>query len=149
MSEDRVEVTLQQQEGYRFAAHYRNGTPSLITDEPTPLGGNQGPSPSQLLVTALANCLSDSLIFALGKFRQPSDGIRTEAVGLIGRNAENRMRIVGVEVTLHLGHPAAAFERLERILDQFEQFCTVSQSVVSALPITLKVLDSDGILLKG
>lgn len=149
MSEDRVEVTLQQQEGYRFAVHYRNGTPSLITDEPAPLGGNQGPSPSQLLVTALANCLSDSLIFALGKFRQPSDGIRTEAVGLIGRNAENLMRIVGVEVTLHLGHPAAAFERLERILDQFEQFCTVSQSVVSALPITLKVLDSEGILLKG
>ena len=89
------------------------------------------------------------LIFALGKFRQPNDGIRTEAVGLIGRNEQNRMRVVGVEVTLHLGHPASAFERLDRILEQFEQFCTVSQSVAAALPITLTVLDSDGQVLKG
>ncbi|HIQ52670.1 MAG TPA: OsmC family peroxiredoxin, partial [Pseudomonas pachastrellae] len=77
MSEDRVEVTLEQQQGYRFEARFSNGTPSLITDEPAPLGTNQGPSPAQLLVTALANCLSDSLIFALGKFRHPNDGIRT------------------------------------------------------------------------
>ena len=70
-------------------------------------------------------------------------------VGLIGRNEENRMRVVGAEVTLHLGHPASAFERLERILDQFEQFCTVSQSVAAALPIQLTVLDSDGVKLKG
>ena len=149
MSEDRVEVTLEQQQGYRFEARFSNGTPSLITDEPAPLGTNQGPSPAQLLVTALANCLSDSLIFALGKFRQPNDGIRTEAVGLIGRNEQNRMRVVGVEVTLHLGHPASVFERLDRILEQFEQFCTVSQSVAAALPITLTVLDSDGQVLKG
>ena len=56
---------------------------------------------------------------------------------------------VELEVTLHLGHPASAFERLERILDQFEQFCTVSQSVAAALPIQLTVLDSDGVKLKG
>ena len=149
MSENRVEVTLEQQQGYRFEARFSGGTPPLITDEPAPLGNNEGPSPAQLLVTAIANCLSDSLIFALAKFRQPNDGIRTEAVGLIGRNEENRMRVVGVEVTLHLGHPASAFERLDRILEQFEQFCTVSQSVAAALPITLTVLDSDGQVLKG
>ena len=38
---------------------------------------------------------------------------------------------------------------LDRILDQFEQFCTVSQSVAAALPLTLTVLDSDGQVLKG
>ena len=60
-----------------------------------------------------------------------------------------KMRVVGVEVTLHLGHPAGSFERLDRILDQFEQFCTVSQSVAAALPIKLTVLDSDGQVLKS
>ena len=49
MSEDRVEVTLEQQQGYRFEARFSNGTPPLITDEPAPLGGNQGPSHAQLL----------------------------------------------------------------------------------------------------
>ncbi|HEC52850.1 hypothetical protein LCGC14_0091500 [marine sediment metagenome] len=149
MGDNRVEVTLQQQENYRFLVQYQGDTPDLITDEPAPLGGNQGPSPAQLLVTALGNCLSDSLVFALGKFHQPNDGIRTEAVGHLGRDTDNHLRIVGVDVTLHLGYPASAFKRLERILDQFEQFCTVSQSVVAALPINLKVLDSDGTLLKG
>ena len=149
MGDNRVEVALQQQENYRFLAQYEGDTPDLLTDEPAPLGGNQGPSPAQLLVTALGNCLSDSLVFALGKFHQPNDGIRTEAVGHLGRNDDNHLRVVGVDVTLHLGHPAAQFQRLERILDQFEQFCTVSQSVVTALPIQLKVLDSEGVLLKG
>jgi uncharacterized OsmC-like protein len=149
MSDDRIAVTLQQQEGFRFLAQYANDTPDLITDEPAPLGTGQGPSPAQLLVTALANCLSDSLVFALGKFRQPNDGIRTEAVGHLGRNADNLLRVLSVDVTLHLGHPAAAFQRLDRILDQFERFCTVSQSVIAALPIQLRVLDSEGVLLKG
>ncbi|MEH6491822.1 OsmC family protein [Halopseudomonas sp.] len=149
MSDDQVAVTLQQQEGFRFLAQFPNETPDLITDEPAPLGTGQGPSPAQLLVTALGNCLSDSLVFALGKFHQPNDGIRTEAVGHLGRNADNLLRVLSVDVTLHLGHPAESFQRLERILDQFERFCTVSQSVVAALPIRLQVLDSDGVLLKG
>ncbi|MEH6566838.1 MAG: OsmC family protein [Halopseudomonas sp.] len=150
MSDDRVAVTLQQQEAFRFLVQYpESSTPQLITDEPAPLGTGQGPSPAQLLVTALGNCLSDSLVFALGKFHQPNDGIRTEAVGHLGRNADNLLRIVGVDVDLHLGHPAAAFQRLDRILDQFERFCTVSQSVVAALPIQLRVFDSEGKQLKG
>lgn len=148
MSDNRVEVTLEQQDGYRFLARYQDDIPDLITDEPAPLGSGQGPSPAQLLVTALGNCLADSLIFALDKFHQPSDGIRTEAVGHIGRNDDNRLRMLSVDVTVHLGHPAGTFQRLDRILDQFELFCTVSQSVSAALPINLKVIDSEGTLLK-
>ncbi|AQZ93947.1 OsmC family protein [Halopseudomonas phragmitis] len=149
MSDDFVRVTLEQQQNFRFLARYDGDTPELVVDEPAPLGGSAGPSPSQLLITAVTNCLSDSLYFALSKFRQPADGLRAEGIAELGRNAENRLRIVGARVTLHLGYPQAAYDKLERILGQFEQFCTVSQSIAACLPISLQVLDSDGEVVKG
>jgi len=35
-------------------------------------------------------------------------------------------------------------EQLERVLDQFESFCTVTQSVGQGIPIQVRVLDGDG-----
>ena len=47
-----------------------------------------------------------------------------------------------------LGVPAASLEHLERVLGQFEAFCTVTQSVGQGIPITVEVLDSTGARLK-
>lgn len=148
MSEGTIEVSLEQEEAYRFKVMFGSETPSMLTDEPAPLGAAAGPSPVELLISAVASCLTDSLIFALNKFKQPSDGMRTEAAGELGRNADNRLRVARVYVTLHLGHAQTQLDRLERILDQFEQFCTVSQSVAQCLPVHLTVLDSEGVQLK-
>ncbi|KAA0694093.1 OsmC family peroxiredoxin [Halopseudomonas laoshanensis] len=148
MSDDIVSVSLEQEEAYRFKVQFGSETPAILTDEPAPLGTAAGPSPVELLISAVASCLTDSLIFALNKFKQPSDGMRTEASGGLGRNADNRLRVAKVNVTLHLGHAQGEIERLERILDQFEQFCTVSQSVAQCLPVHLTVIDSEGVQLK-
>ncbi len=148
MSDDSVKITLEQQEAYRFKIQFGSDAPAMLTDEPAPLGAAAGPSPVELLISAVASCLTDSLIFALNKFKQPSDGIRTEAAGELGRNAANRLRVAKVSVTIHLGQPQGQIERLERILDQFEQFCTVSQSVAQCLPVHLTVMDSEGVQLK-
>jgi hypothetical protein len=37
----------------------------------------------------------------------------------------------------------------ERILEQFEDFCVVTQSVRAAIPVTVQVLDRDSIVLKS
>ena len=47
-----------------------------------------------------------------------------------------------------LGKEAHQFENLEHILAQFENFCTVSQSVQAGIPLTIHVEDSTGTLLK-
>ena len=72
---DEPQVVLEQQEDYRFAIHWtphRGQTPAgglspsiapLVADESPPLGGGAGPTPGQLLVAAVANCMSDSLLF--------------------------------------------------------------------------------------
>jgi hypothetical protein len=51
--------------------------------------------------------------------------------------------------TLHLGVVATQLEQLDRVLGQFEAFCTVSQSVGQGIPIEVKVLDADGLVLKA
>lgn len=38
--------------------------------------------------------------------------------------------------------PAASLEHLDRVVSQFEAYCTVTQSVGQGIPITIEVFDS-------
>jgi len=143
-----VKANLEQEQDFRFAIHFGDGIPAIYGDEPPPLGNGTGPSPSQLLAAAVGNCLSDSLLFALRKFKQKPEPIRTAVTATIDRNAENRLRVLGIDVKLTLGVPRAGLEHLDRVLGQFEEFCTVSQSVRQGIPVTVEVYDSAGERLK-
>ena len=48
---------------------------------------------------------------------------------------------------LALGQPAGALEHLDRVLAQFEEFCTVSMSVRQGIAISVQVRDGTGALL--
>lgn len=148
MSEKPIIVELTQQQDYRFDISFGAAIPVLTGDEPAPLGTGQGPSPVQLLCAAVGNCLSDSLLFALRKFKQAPEPIRCTVQASVGRNAEGRMRVLQMTATLTLGVPAAQLEYLDRVLVQFEQFCTVTQSVGQGIPIELQVFDATGARLK-
>ncbi|PIX74002.1 MAG: peroxiredoxin, partial [Rhodocyclales bacterium CG_4_10_14_3_um_filter_68_10] len=76
-------------------------------------------------------------------------GLRAAATIRTGRNAENRLRVEEIRVDIALGRPGGEIEHLARILDQFENFCTVSQSVRAGIPIAVTVTDVGGITLKG
>jgi uncharacterized OsmC-like protein len=149
MSEKQISVTLTQQHDYRFDIHFDDNMPVLTTDEPAPLGTGLGPSPVQLLCASVGNCLSDSLLFALRKFKQAPEPLRCEVQAEVGRNADGRMRVLNMLATLHLGVPAGQLAQLDRVLGQFEGFCTVTQSVGQGIPIQVRVLDADGLVLKS
>jgi uncharacterized OsmC-like protein len=149
MSEKQISVTLTQQHDYRFDIRFDDNMPVLTTDEPAPLGTGLGPSPVQLLCASVGNCLSDSLLFALRKFKQAPEPLRCEVQAQVGRNADGRMRVLNMLATLHLGVPVAQLAQLERVLGQFEGFCTVTQSVGQGIPIQVRVLDADGVVLKA
>lgn len=148
MAQGIIHVTLTQQQDYQFRIEFEGNMPALISDEPEPLGGGTGPSPVQMLSAAVGNCLSDSLLFALRKFKQSPDPIRTEVTSEVGRNGDGRMRVLNMTAALHLGVPAAQLEHLDRVLSQFEAFCTVTQSVGQGIPITVQVFDATGAQLK-
>jgi uncharacterized OsmC-like protein len=149
MSEKQISVTLTQQHDYRFDIRFDDNMPVLTSDEPAPLGTGLGPSPVQLLCASVGNCLSDSLLFALRKFKQAPEPLRCEVQAEVGRNADGRMRVLNMLATLHLGVPAGQLAQLDRVLGQFEGFCTVTQSVGQGIPIKVRVLDADGLVLKS
>lgn len=148
MSQNTITVSLSQQQDYRFLIEFGSPVPALLGDEPPPLGEAAGPSPVQLLAAAVGNCLSDSLLFALRKFKQHPEPIRTLVQAEVGRNAEGRLRVLSMVAELRLGVPAAQLEHLPRVLDTFEQYCTVTQTVAAAVAITVRVVDSTGQSLK-
>jgi uncharacterized OsmC-like protein len=146
---DPADVTLVQRQAYQFEHRYAPGQPVLLADEPPPLGAGTGPSPVALLCSAVGNCLSASLWFACQKYRDDPSPLRTEVRATVGKNERGRQRVQALAVDLHLGRPAAELGHLQRVLDSFEDYCTVTQSVAAAIPVTLRVLDSSGTVVKG
>ena len=148
MSDTLVQVSLVQQHDYRFDIHFGGDIPVLTGDEPAPQGTGLGPSPVQLLSAAVGNCLSDSLLFALRKFKQAPEPMRCDITSQVGRNPEGRLRVLAMTARLTLGVPAASLQHLDRVLEQFEAFCTVTQSVGQGIPISIDIVDSTGQRLK-
>ena len=147
MTEDQgIRLLLEQEGPYAFKVSF-DGTAleALHTDEATPLGGGTGPGPSDLLLAAVANCLSASLLFALRKFKNAPGPITVEIKADKVRNDAGRWRIPKARVRILLADSAASFEHFDRILGQFEQFCIVTQSVREGIAVGVTVIDADGV----
>jgi organic hydroperoxide reductase OsmC/OhrA len=102
----------------------------------------------QLLAAAVGNCLSNSLLFALRKYKQAPEPLHARITAEVGRNKDNRVRVLGIQAELQLGVPAGSLEHLERVLASFEDYCTVTRSVAAGIPVTVRVCDSTGAQLK-
>ena len=142
-----MEFTLQQtrQKDYQFSVQFDlAGVPNLQLDEPPPLGTESGPNASRLVAAAVANCLSASLLFCLGKFKQDPQGVTAHVTGKMVRNEQGRLRIGGLAVEIRLGQ---AVERLAHCAEQFEDFCVVTDSVRKGIPVSVRVLDAAGQLI--
>ncbi len=141
--------TLEQQEDFAFLIRFDKDIPPLLADEPPPLGKDAGPNPSRLLAASVANCLSASLLFALRKFKNNPGPITTVVTAHMERNEEKRLRVGSVEVMIQVDSPADSLEHLDRVLDQFEDFCVVTQSVRSGFPVSVTVRDGAGKVIKS
>jgi uncharacterized OsmC-like protein len=148
MTNKSVRVALTQAKDYQFEIQFGGDVPNLTSDEPAPLGTGLGPSPVQMLCAAVGNCLSDSLLFAFRKFKQAPEPLRCVVQAEVGRNADNRLRVLAMTAQLHMGVPASSLTQCEHVLEQFESFCTVTQSVGQGIPIEVQVFDSLGTQLK-
>ncbi len=141
-------IRLAQQRDFQFEVQFGAGIAPLRTDLPLPTGSGQGPSPEQLLAAAVGNCLAASLLFSLRKYKQQPEPIGVDVDTEVGRNTEGRLRVKAIDVVLTLGQPAASLQHLDRALAQFEDFCTVTQSVRAGIDISVQVFDATGARLK-
>jgi hypothetical protein len=87
-------------------------------------------------------------LFALRKFKQNPDPLRCDVQAQVGRNNEGRLRVLQIRAVLTLGVTAASLEHLDRVLEQFESFCTVTQSVGQGIAVVVEVFDIDQLRLK-
>jgi uncharacterized OsmC-like protein len=148
MSGKTIHVELSQRHDYRFDIAFGDAMPVLTSDEPAPLGTGLGPSPVQMLCAAVGNCLSDSLLFAFRKFKQEPSPIQCAVTAEVGRNDDNRLRVLHMNAQIRMGVLAESLMQVDHVLEQFEEFCTVTQSVRQGIPITVEVFDSAGQQLK-
>jgi len=145
-----IRISLEQDGDYAFRVQFHDtGLAPLLTDESPPLGQDQGPNPSRMLLAAVANCLVASLLFALRKQRNTPGPLRAEIIAVPQRNEQGRWRIPTAAVTLHLPGHNADYRALDRVLAQFEEFCVVTQSVREGIDVEVTVLDGEGRVLLG
>ncbi len=149
MADGERSVRIDQLGDYKVAITWDPGRPPLVADEPPPMGRGEGPSPGQLLLGAVGNCMTDSLLFALRKFKLDGEPLSTRVDAVVGRNPEGRQRFLSIDVALSLGRLPDDAPKLARVLAQFEQFCTVGQSVAQGIPTRVTVRGPDGALLHG
>lgn len=148
--EQPIRVTLEQEDGYAFRIRFDEGAlEPLLSDEAPPLGEGRGPNPSRILLAAIANCLSASLLFALRKYKNAPGALHAEITATPMRNAEGRWRIPKAFVEIRLAEGSEAHAQLDRILEQFEEFCVVTQSVRDGIEVDVTVRDAHGRVLVG
>jgi uncharacterized OsmC-like protein len=137
MAEDAVTVELRQDDRFRFTARFSDAWFAPIgLDEPPPMGTGGGPSPTQTLAAAIGHCMSATLFDCLQRARIPVRALTTTVRADRGRNAEGRLRVTKLRVSIR-AEPVdpADRPRMDRCLEVFEQYCTVSASVRQGIPI--------------
>ncbi len=143
--EQQIELSLEQTGDYEFRVRFDGTTvPDLVTDESSPLGGDAGPNPSRLLLVAVANCLSASLLFALRKYKNAPNKLKTKARATMTRNEHGRLRVTHMAVDVQLADATGALEHVDRALAQFEDFCIVTESVRQGIAVDVSVRDATG-----
>ena len=115
------------------------GAPTMVIDEPEPLGENRGPSPGRVLAAALASCLGASLLFCLKKSRIDVQGLHTRASVALTRNEKGKLRVGTITVLLSPVVPLDQQPRMARCLEVFEDFCVVTASVRPAVTVNVSV----------
>lgn len=136
---------LEQERDYQFSVKFDwPGVADLLVDEPEPLGESRGPNASRLVAAAVANCLTASLLFCMRKFRQEPGKLRTEVVATLARNERGRLRIAHIDAQIHLSDPSERIAHFDRCIQQFEDFCVVTDSIRNGIPVAVRVVDGDG-----
>jgi organic hydroperoxide reductase OsmC/OhrA len=146
MAEDNTfSLTLVRLENYEFETKFDlENLPSILLDEPPPLGNNKGPNASRMLAAAVGDCLSASLLFCLEKSKVPIQGVQTDVRGTLVRNEKGRLQVGKLDVHIKIDVPGETPQRTSRCLELFEEYCIVTGSVRKGIPVNVTVTDSMG-----
>jgi uncharacterized OsmC-like protein len=134
-----VRVGLEHLSGFEFRVRFDDTSwTELVVDEPPPLGRSRGPNPARLLAASIGNCLAASLLFCFHRAGLDVLGLEADVKVDLVRNARHRLRVGSVAVHLR-PHLNADEEEIAACLEDFEDFCIVTQSVREGMTIDVDV----------
>lgn len=116
--------------------------PELFIDETHESGSPEaiGPDPSRLLVSAIMGCLNASFAFCLKKARVPLKAMKAKGILTIKRNEEGFLRVSQIDVELMPEiEIQSGIPRMERCIETFHNYCTVTESVRRGIPVNIKI----------
>lgn len=147
MTEERTQhVTVRLARGYQFVAEFNDipSAPSILFDEPEPLGDNRAPNAAAVLGAAVGNCLAASLAFCLRRARADLQDLTAHVTTHVVRNEQGRFRVGGIDVeltpVLGAGDGTAKLDRCESL---FEDFCIVTASVKHGIPVNVSLKEAE------
>jgi uncharacterized OsmC-like protein len=144
MSEEKVHhVTVRLARGYEFVAEFNDlpNAPSILFDEPEPLGGSHAPNAAAVLGAAIGNCLAASLTFCLRRARMDVQDMTAHVTTHVAKNDKGRYRVREIDVELTPVVGAGTETQLERCEGLFEDFCIVTASVQHGIPVHISLND--------
>src|SRR5689334_25008216 len=103
MSEERLHhVTIRLARGYEFVAEFNDlpNAPSILFDEPEPLGLNRAPNAAAVLGAAIGNCLAASLTYCLRRARLDVSDMTAHVTTHVAKNDKGRFRVREIDVEL-------------------------------------------------
>jgi uncharacterized OsmC-like protein len=143
--ETQFTISLEHALDYEFKVRFDwDEVPDLVLDEPEPLGHQRGPNAARILAAAVGNCLSASLLFCLRKSRVELHGVKTTVTGTLARNEQGRLRIAGLDVRIELDGPVDRSSRLERCIGLYQDYCLITESIRSGIPVDVHVFGVEG-----
>ncbi len=99
-----------------------------------------GVTPTRLLASAVASCLSSSFLFCMSKRNVQVDGFSATALATTARDPDGRLRVQEIKVDLlPKTTDPSAFKRLAECKKMFEKFCTVTESVRKGIKVVVNV----------
>ena len=148
MSEE-IAVTITRQDKYRFLIDFGPAIAASVADEPPPLGDGAGPAPDPAPRRRRRQLPVLEPRVRLRQIQGRSGRIAHDGdPGDRPQRAKIHFWVQAMKVAMTLGVAAKSLTHLDRALAQFEDFCTVSQSVRTGIPFTVTVQGADGRVLK-
>jgi putative redox protein len=127
-----MELVAYWEEGYRCRVPVRDF--EIVADEPRDLGGSDaGPTPTELLVSALASCFAMAVYHAARKrdVELPDLRVRVHAT-------YERLRFDRLRIEVESSHPRA---ELQGLVDVAARWCYVSNTLMTPCDLDVTIAD--------
>ena len=129
---------LRHEGGYKFNITFDEMGGRLHSDEPKPLGREEGFTAEMLLNSAVGHCLTSSLVFCMEKSRVPVKDVEADLVTTLKRNEKGRWRVDAIKVNLRVNVDDKDKDKFERCRGMFQDFCIVSTSIREGVKIDVE-----------